>query len=142
MAGFHKILLAVDLDPPSEALIQRVVSLYREAIDRLHVVHVIKEVAEKGVVESEDADARFLVDHTAILLREVLNRNGLSLTPEKIFLLSGEPAAEIKRLTERISADLVIVGSHTRGNEWLRLPGPTTNCVIQGIESDVMAVKI
>lgn len=142
MTGFQKILLAIDLDESSETLIRKVVSLYDECVSRLHVVHVIKEVAEAGAVDSDDADSRRLVDHTAIRLRETLNRNGLTLTPDRIFLLSGEPAAEIKRLAEQIRADLVIVGSQTRGNDWLRLPGATTNCVIQGIESDVMAVKV
>jgi len=36
----------------------------------------------------------------------------------------------------------VIVESHVKENDWMQLPGATTNCVIQGISSDVMAVKV
>jgi len=45
-------------------------------------------------------------------------------------------------LAWEITADLVILGSHAKGNDGLQLPGTTTNCVIQGISSDVMAVKV
>lgn len=42
MAGFQKLLLATDLGPASTALIRRVIHMYPEDLDKIHVLHVIK----------------------------------------------------------------------------------------------------
>ncbi len=140
MSQPNRMLLAVDLCPESETLIRRVVDHYAIDLDKLHVVHVIRATA----VDTPDPNLpdRQLLDHTGFRLRELLNRNGLTITPAHIHLLQGEPAFEIKSLARRINADLVIVGSHCKQGGWLQLPGATTNCVMQGIGADVMAVKI
>jgi nucleotide-binding universal stress UspA family protein len=86
--------------------------------------------------------AQRVMDHLRIRIREMLLRHGLEVASDRIHLLHGEPAAEIKGLARKLGADLVIVGSHCKNDSWLNLPGATTNCVIQGISSDVMAVKV
>jgi universal stress protein A len=72
----------------------------------------------------------------------VLVGNGFRVPPDQVYIRAGEPATEIKRLAHQLQADLVIVGSHNRSGGWLSLPGATTNCVLQGIQSDVMAVRV
>ncbi len=146
MAQFRKLLLALDLSPESEVLIHRVLQMCQDDLDSLNVVHVIKQGMHDGSTVNSDlggnSQAQRMVDHTMIRLREILHRNGLNIPTEKIFLARGEPAFEIKKLAREIDADLVIVGSHYKHNDFLRLPGTTTNCVMQGISSDVIAVKI
>lgn len=146
MAQFRKLLLALDLSPESELLIGRVLDMCQDDLDRLNVVHVIRQGMHDGSVvnteSSRNSHAQRMVDHTMIRLREILHRNGLHIPSEKIFLVRGEPSFEIKKLAREIDADLVIVGSHSKRNDFLHLPGSTTNCVMQGISSDVMAVKI
>lgn len=146
MARFRKLLLALDLSPESEALIGRVLEMYQDDLDRLNVVHVIKQGMHDGsMIELEpgqNSHLQRMIDHTAIRLREILHRNGLNIPSEKIFLVRGEPSFEIKKLAREIDADLVIVGSHCKTDDFLHLPGTTTNCVMQGISSDVMAIKI
>ncbi len=90
----------------------------------------------------DDSHAQRQQDHTHIRVREMLLRHGMRLDTDKIHLLRGEPAYEIKKLAREIEADLVIVGSHSKDNDYFHLPGATTNCVIQGMPSDVMAVKV
>ncbi len=72
----------------------------------------------------------------------MIRRKGLKVSSDKIQLVRGEPAFEIKKMAKMLAVDLVIIGSHCSENNWVSLPGATTNCVIQGISSDVMAVKI
>lgn len=146
MARFNKLLLAIDLSAESDLLINRVVQMYQDEVDKIYVVHVIKEgLHDNSLAKSRlyrNPHAQRVIDHTSTRLREVLLRNGLNVSADKIFLVCGEPASEIKKLAGEIAADLVIVGSHSKANDWMHLPGATTNCVIQGIESDVMAVKV
>lgn len=146
MAIFRSLLLALDLESESLALIDRVLAMYPDELTRLHVVHVIKrglyELADLDDGASRDADQQRLFDHTRLQVKDLLLRRGLAVPNDHIHLLQGEPAFEIKRLAAELNVDLVIVGSHTKGSDWLQLPGATTNCVIQGISSDVMAVKI
>lgn len=146
MARLCKMLLALDLTPESNSLAQRVSQMYGEELKQLHVVHVIKhglyDLDTAADQESKVAQVQRIEDHTLMQVREMLGRHGIEVPRERIHLAFGEPAFEIKRLASELHADLVIVGSHSRGNEWLQLPGATTNCVIQGIASDVIAVKV
>ncbi|PCJ25884.1 MAG: hypothetical protein COA96_06455 [SAR86 cluster bacterium] len=146
MAQFRKLLLALDLNSESELLIGRVLQMCRDELDRLHVVHVIEEGMHNAMPTDLEAvcnpHVQRMFDHTAIRLREVLTRNGLKISSDKIFLVHGEPSFEIKKLAREINADLVIVGSHSKHGDIMHLPGSTTNCVMQGISSDVIAVKI
>ncbi|MBU14603.1 MAG: hypothetical protein CMQ14_05880 [Gammaproteobacteria bacterium] len=49
---------------------------------------------------------------------------------------------EINKLATELDADAVIVGSHAKTGDWLQLPCAKTNCVIQGISSNGIAVKV
>lgn len=71
-----------------------------------------------------------------------MRRAGLIIPSDRIHLVYGEPSNEIKKLATELDADAVIVGSHAKDGDWLQLLGATTNCVIQGISSDVIAVKV
>lgn len=146
MARIDTLLLAVDLDPDSDFLIERVLALYEDVRDSVHVVHVIRngmhDIAYLQAGPGRDADSHRATDHALYQLKALLARHDLEIPDERLHLVYGEPASEIKRLAEELNAELVIVGSRTRQNDWLQLPGATTNCVIQGIKSDVMAVKV
>lgn len=146
MVGFNKLLLAIDLSPESDLLISRVLETCQNDLEKLHIVHVMTQDLNDESCDNADPAANAyshrLVDNTSIRVREVLSRNGLNISQDRIYLVNGEPAFQIKKLAKDIGADMVIVGSHSKGNSWMRLPGATTNCVIQGISSDVMAVKV
>ena len=146
MANFSKLLLAIDLSPTSELLLERVRTLCINELDRLHIVHVLSQgLYDKELQEStsrSDPRARRLMDHAWLEVRKMLQSAGFEIPDDRIFLVYGEPAFEIKRLAEEITADLVIVGSHAKEDDWMQLPGATTNCVMQGGKADVMALKV
>ncbi len=152
MARFRKVLLALDLESCSDNLIERVRQTCCDELDTLHVVHVIR----KGMHEFADRDdsdaAHYPAAHSAqtrreldkltLRLRDLLLRHHIDLPSGNIHLLYGEPAAQIKRLARELQVDLLVVGSQNKGAEWLPLPGATTNCVLQGSTSDVMAIRV
>lgn len=146
MANLNRLLLALDIGPQSVPLINRVCQLYSDAVEQIEVIHVVEQGLHDARLLQMDLctapHAHRVDDHLAMKIREMLRHNGLNIGSDKIHLVRGEPAFEIKKMAKKIAADLVIVGSHCSGNGWVSLPGATTNCVIQGISSDVMAVRI
>ena len=144
MAIFNRLLLAIDLSPDSDLLLSRVWKICNEQMEKVHVVHVLRDegVFPGDSLVTPDVEQRRLHDQAVLKLNTALARNGFSILPQQVYIKSGEPATEIKRLAHDLEADLVIVGSHNRKGGWMSLPGATTNCVLQGIESDVMAVRV
>ena len=144
MSETGNLLVAIDLGPESDALIGRVMTLYRHALHRINVVHVIRHENFSAAANDpwDKAHARRMLNHVAIQVRDLFRRHGVTLASENIHIACGEPAHEIKKLAQLIAADVVIVGSHCKKNDWLGLPGSTTNCVLQGMTSDVMAVRV
>ena len=144
MAIFNRLLLAIDLSSDSDLLLSRVRKFCSEQMERVHVVHVLKDevILPGDSLDMSDAEQRRLRDQAVIRLNTTLVRNGFSILSDQIYIKTGEPATEIKRLAHDLEADLVIVGSHNKNGGWMSLPGATTNCVLQGIQSDVMAVRV
>ena len=144
MTIFNRLLLAIDLSPDSDLLLSRVWKICNEQMERVHVVHVLRDDASfpGDTLDMPDAEQRRLRDQAVIKLNTALAHNGFSVQPDQIYVKMGEPATEIKRLAHDLEADLVIVGSHNKKGGWMSLPGATTNCVLQGIESDVMAIRV
>lgn len=137
MASLNRLLLALDTGPQSELLIKRVCQLYSHAVEQgMHDAHLLQ------MDSCSAAHPPRIDDHLATKIREMLRRNGLNVSSDRIHLVRGEPAFEIKKMAKMLAVDLVIIGSHCPENDWVSLPGATTNCVIQGISSDVMAVRI
>lgn len=146
MSLFNKLLLAVDLNAETDSLLRRVEHLCLDNMDCVHVVHVLRcDVGEHSASTDaiwDDLEMRRLRDQAIQRLNDALRRNGIDVSIAHLHVCAGEPAYEIKRLAHEIEADLVIVGSHCKKGGWLDLPGATTNCVLQGIHSDVMAVRV
>jgi len=149
MAIFDKLLLAVDLTEDADQLLSRVLKVCANEMEKVHVLHVLRSGIEDDFSAANDsnlfaidAGKYQLRDQTFVKLKSLLFRNSFDIADSQIHIKSGEPAYEIKRLAHELSVDLVIVGSHCRQGGWLSLPGATTNCVLQGIDSDVMAVRV
>ena len=142
----RNILLAIDLSPTSESLLSRVRQYYAARLDRLHILHVIDTKPFDAIGDSREvmqqARLKRRRDQLDFRLRLLLERMELPVPAERIHFRYGVPSREIKVLAAVLEADQVIIGSHCRMQGWLPLPGITTNCVIQGIDSDVIAVKV
>ncbi len=118
MAGFQKLLLAIDLSPTSTALIRRVIHMYPEDLEKIHVLHVIKPMllVEPGEDAPNlfDPDIQREMNYARHRIFELLHATGLGSAVDKLYLAYGEPSFQIKRLSRELGADLVIVRSHCK----------------------------
>jgi universal stress protein A len=73
-------------------------------------------------------------------VRERVARFGIP--PDRVTVLYGRPAAEIQAQTEKLHADLVVVGSHGRHGLARVMLGSTANAVLHGAKCDVLTVRI
>lgn len=147
MAFFNKLLLAIDLGPDSDTLLNRAAAICNGNIEQVNVVYVIRSRMIDAGMHSDDflhlTDDPQLYEQARLELESILLRNNFIIAGNQIHILSGEPAHEIKTLAREINADLVLVGSRCKKKDgWLEIPGTTTNCVLQGIRSDVMAIRV
>ena len=142
MAGYKKLVLAVDLTEESNAVADRATALAASFGAELHLVHVIEplSLAYGGDVPMDLSSVQEQIQEQAKShLREFANR--LSIPSERQHLIFGRPESEIHRVAEEQGADLIVVGSHGRHGLALLL-GSTANGVLHGANCDVLAVRV
>lgn len=73
------------------------------------------------------------------IIRKLVDEAGLNR--DKLHLVSGKPAREICRISEKINADVVVLGNKTRTSLRGRLLGNTAENVLHKISADVVVIK-
>jgi len=142
MSQYNHILLDVDLSSESDQVAGKASALCTAFGSRLSVVHVIEPLSFayggdipmdfSGIQEEIHKHARTHLD----ALCEPMNIDAADR-----HLVVGRPETEIHRLAEEINADLIVVGSHGRHGLSL-LMGSTSNGVLHGATTDVLAVRV
>ncbi len=66
----------------------------------------------------------------------------LGLSDDRVFVLRGNPAGEIRNLAKELDAGAIIVGTHGRHGMGLMFLGSTASGVLHGTHCDVLAVRI
>lgn len=141
MAGYNSILVAIDCTDDSPALLARAASLCQDS-GHLHLLHVIEPLAlaygadvPMDVTELQHS----LTDRARDSAREYAKAHGV---PEsQVHVELGSIEKTIQDTAERIGADLIVVGSHTRHGLAMLL-GSTAKGIVPGAHCDVLAVKI
>lgn len=64
-----------------------------------------------------------------------------NIDADAISVIVGKPSVEIRRLANKLGADLIVMGTHGRRGLGLML-GSTANAVLHGTQCDVLAVKV
>lgn len=110
---YQNLLIAVDLTPQSEALLQRACKLARHLGASVHVIYVEPGVGAHSLEEIE-IGLEGLHEHTLDVRRAQLEKlcQGLSPSPQNIILSQGDIATRIIEYKEASQADLVIMGEH------------------------------
>jgi universal stress protein A len=146
MAGYGKILVAIDLSEESGQIIAKAREV-AEADAEIHLVYVQEpmEAVYMGVVpygpvfvgmdQVEDRLQKELQDKQSNLADEFI------IPAENIHFLSGSPAREIHRFSEEHETDLIVLGTHGQKGVQLLL-GSTANSVLHGACCDVLAVRM
>jgi universal stress protein A len=71
-------------------------------------------------------------------LSDLAKRNGIDASAVNVII--GTPAVEIRRMAEKLDADLIVLGTHGRHDLGLML-GSTANAVLHGAPCNVLAIK-
>jgi universal stress protein A len=143
MQDYQHILYATDLGPDTDPVGERAAELARRYAARLSLIHVVEYIPldlPMDVVLPERVDlSNALMEHARGRLREVARTLGVA--DGDIYLEFGSPKAEITRLAQEQSVDLIVVGSHGRHGLQLLL-GSTANAVLHAAPCDALAVRI
>lgn len=142
MAGYSKILLAVDLSDDSEEVARKAAAISSDSGASLHVIHVIEPLsfAYGGDIPMDFSGIQDEIHQQASQqLKSFGDKHGISAESQHIVL--GRPEVEIHALADELGADLIVVGSHGRYGLAL-LMGSTANGVLHGATCDVLAVRV
>lgn len=142
---FREILVGVDDSEKARTVLSRAVEVACVSDARVSVVTVLRplEYAYVGLDMSRyDQHARRMEklaeEQARTRLDELAEEFGLS--GERL-VRHGHPADEMHALTDKLSVDVVVVGTHERHGLG-RLVGSTANAVLHGAKSDILAVRV
>ncbi len=102
----NTVVVAIDLDPSSDAALDsghRLATLAGAALHVVHVVHVVHVTDPATQAASGTADEA---------VRAALSRVRVREEEATVHILPGAPAEAIRSFADRLSADLVVVGAH------------------------------
>jgi len=129
------ILMATDLSARSDRALERAVFLAKRLGAELKVLHVIDDGLPTSIAEAQEGVAR------QALLEQIEERavdGGPSFSIEIVF---GRAYAEILRFSEKLNADLIILGIHRDGKFREMYRGTTAERVIRAGNCPVLVVR-
>lgn len=144
--AYERILVALDLsEEAAEVLAAAQQQAENSEMPELHLINVVKPLHHThgtllmgSVSGSENLD-RELHDYAAEILSKWAQE--ASVPAERVHILTGNPASEIRRLADELQADLIVIGSHGRHGLGVLL-GSTANGVLHGARCDVLTVRV
>lgn len=150
MASRHgKILIAVDASDDADRVLEAATSLDPKGADRFHVVTVIPPMmdAVSGMGNASFAASWPLQEMESSMRREITDAvcervARFGIPPERVAVLYGRPAAEIRAQAGKLGAELIVLGSHGRHGLARVMLGSTAAGVLHGAECDVLTVRI
>ncbi len=146
MAGYSKIVVAVDLSNESAMIIEKALEVAETGAE-LHILYVQEPMDSVYLGVVPYGPVFVGMDQVEGRLKEELQENlrGLGerfgVTDEGQHFLSGIPAREIHRFVEENDIDLIVLGTHGQKGVQLLL-GSTANSVLHGASCDVLAVRV
>ncbi len=145
MAGYKKILIAVEFASSADTLIERAKQIAEPTQAQLLLVHVITplppvEMMGDVLVTTDWAvDEQQLVQGAEQQLEKLAAKHDLVGTQPEV--LVGDIKSELAEFAKQQHCDLVVVGAHAR-HGLDRLLGSTTNGVAHRVQCDVLAVWV
>ena len=127
VAGYKRILAAVDLSDDSFAVMEQASRLATYSGAELAICHVCHTVTQQA-----EADAADRLDHLA---------DTYGLEEDAFYTLAGNAVPEVHALARRLGADLVVVGTHGKRGLQL-LTGSMSNAMLHSCSCDALTVRI
>jgi universal stress protein A len=142
MTGYKKVLVLLDLSEASAQVAAAGRSLAACSNAALVVLHVVDFVPVEPMGESLMPTGQIeadLMDRARSKLNELMARTGLANA--KVRVEAGNTKAEILRVAEEESADLIVLGSRERHGLAI-LVNFTEDTVLHAAHCDVLAVRL
>ncbi len=144
MNRYKHILLAADYTGHSEPVAWRAKDLAEQYQARLSIIHVLDDIpmpdTTYGTVISPDKDSNDeRLESEKKNLQKIADQLGVD--NENRWLVWGNPAEEIIRISVRENVDLIVAGSHGRHGLALLL-GSTANGLLHHAKCDLIAVRL
>jgi len=142
MSDYRKILLVVDLSDDSQLVGERakaIAACYQSEITLLHVVEYVPvEPMGEALLPTVQVESE-LVDRARTKLRELAAQ--LSLHNCRQQVATGSIKSEIIRASQKLGADLIVLGSRERHGLAILL-NFTEDTVLHAAPCDVLAVRL
>lgn len=139
MQEYQNVLVALDVYGETSAVLERAFRVAGEAaIQFVFVAYPQSSFEPYGVFLEKD--------YTEEITRRAKEKLAIialrhSVADEKLHVVTGSPADEILLTAQKLNADLIVVGTHSRKGV-KRLLGSTAHAVIQSAQVDVLAVRL
>ncbi len=140
---YKHILAAIDTTDDAKEVLSAAQQLAKDHGAKLSLVTVVKSFTQ--VYSAIDTpNIGNLEEDTINEARECLNEHArtLGLTGDRVFVLRGNPAAEIRDLARELDAGAIVIGTHGRHGMGLMFLGSTASGVLHGADCDVLAIRI
>ncbi|MEC8859961.1 MAG: universal stress protein [Pseudomonadota bacterium] len=145
MAGYKKVLIAVDGSEESARIVDKGLAIAADSNAQVDVVMVFEPLLGSYSFELNMADfEKVQQDHQARVAEKMTAELAVrfpSVKADHIHFLRGKPATEIKALAEKLGVDLVVIGTHGQ-NPVRAMLGSTANAVLHGTPCDILTVRV
>ena len=142
MQAYQTIVVAIDLSDESDTVVERAVSIAENHDAKLHILHVVESLtlAYGGDIPMDFTDIQEQLQAQA---RQRLSQfaGRYQIPADNVHVELGSIEKTILDQADKLDADLIVVGSHTRSGLALLL-GSTARGLVPGAHCDVLAVKV
>ena len=141
--AYRTILVAIDLSNESVNVIERAVELADGDTARIHLAHVVEPVAAAYPIDAYAINMTKLQEEAMAIAKQRLAdiAANYKISDDRLLVLAGAAATEIRAKAEELKADLIVIGSHGTSG-WKLLLGSTANKVLHGAHCDIMTVRV
>ena len=144
--AYRNVLAAVDITDEAEEILKAAREIATDKKSTISVVTVLRPMAEfyVNLYSTLEDNAGIGIDskaveHATAWLSDLAKRSGIDASAVNVIV--GTPAVEIRRMAEKLEADLIVLGTHGRHGLGLML-GSTANAVLHGAPCNVLAIKM
>lgn len=142
MSHYKQLLVALDLSPESQTIVDRVKTTFVHPATKITLVHILEPLSfiYGGDIPIDLSELQSQMEKQATERLQQAGRQ-LNVPAAEQHVIIGQPAHEIQCFAKKIGADLIVVGTHGR-HGLARIFGSTANGILHGAPCDVFAVLI
>ena len=143
---YKNILVAVDLTKDSKKILQQSSSIANTNDSKMSVVNVVPRLIQYYSFSHFDEGIYFQEVQNNVIQNAKEHLNDLLFELDAKFdsthVIIGPVAETIRSVSEKIDADLIIIGSHARGGISKFILGSTATSLLGGLEKDVLIINL